>query len=82
MDFSEIHPVFLKQIEALAKNDMETLMEVFHPDIVSLRFQGPVVGRENLRAVIDDAKRSYACRAAQGHTMRPGCPVCQNRHAM
>ena len=39
-------------------------------------------GRENLRAVIDDARRSYAARAAQGHTMRPGCPVCQNRRAL
>ena len=52
MDFSQIHPVFAKQIEALAKDDMETLMAVYHPEIVSLRFQGPVVGRQAARDLL------------------------------
>jgi ketosteroid isomerase-like protein len=52
MDLSQLHPVFLKQIEALSNNDMDTLMEVYHPDIVSLRFQGPVVGREAARDLL------------------------------
>lgn len=42
----ELHPVFMKQIECLATGDYGALLETFHPEIVSLRFQGPLYGRK------------------------------------
>ena len=45
MDPSQIHPVFAKQIDAASRGDLDAMLAVYHPEITSLRFQGPVVGR-------------------------------------
>jgi hypothetical protein len=45
-----MHPVFMKQLQALATGDLEALMDTFHPDIVSLGFRGPLYGREEALA--------------------------------
>ncbi|MEU8891936.1 nuclear transport factor 2 family protein [Streptomyces sp. NPDC048442] len=48
----ELHPVFVKQLDALAKHDLDALMEVYHPDAEWVRFQGVFKGREAIRARI------------------------------
>jgi hypothetical protein len=45
MDPSQIHPVFARQIDAASRGDLDAMLAVYHPEITSLRFQGPVVGR-------------------------------------
>ena len=49
----QLHPVFAKQIDCLMRQDFDALLETFHPEIVSLRFQGPVYGREGARDLLN-----------------------------
>ncbi|WP_415949092.1 nuclear transport factor 2 family protein [Streptomyces sp. KLOTTS4A1] len=44
-----IHPVFLKQLDALARHDLDALMATYHPEAEWLRLQGVVKGREAIR---------------------------------
>ncbi|WP_328902115.1 MULTISPECIES: nuclear transport factor 2 family protein [unclassified Streptomyces] len=48
----ELHPVFVKQLDALARHDLDALMEVYHPDAEWVRFQGVAKGHEAIRALI------------------------------
>jgi hypothetical protein len=48
----QLHPVFAKQLEALATGDFDALLQTFHPDIVSLSFRGPLYGREEAHALL------------------------------
>jgi hypothetical protein len=48
----QLHPVFAKQIECLMRNDFDALLETYHPEVVSLRFQGPVFGRDGARELL------------------------------
>jgi hypothetical protein len=48
----QLHPVFAKQVECLMRNDFDALLETFHPEIVSMRFQGPIYGREAARDLL------------------------------
>lgn len=50
--FPQLHPVFAKQIECLMKGDMDALMEIYHPEAESLRFQGPIKGRDGIRQLL------------------------------
>jgi hypothetical protein len=45
-----LHPVFMKQLEALAAGDLTAVLDTFHPDIVSLGFRGPLYGRDGALA--------------------------------
>lgn len=48
----QLHPVFVKQLEALATGDFDALLDTLHPDIVSLQFQGPLYGRQEARDLL------------------------------
>lgn len=48
----ELHPIFMKQGEYLAQGDLDGLMSLYHDDAVWIRFQGVVVGKENIREKI------------------------------
>jgi hypothetical protein len=52
MQMPDLHPVFAKQIECLMTGDMDALMETYHPEIESLRFQGVIKGREAARDLL------------------------------
>jgi hypothetical protein len=45
-----MHPVFMKQLQALATGDLAAVLDTFHPDIISLGFRGPLYGREEALA--------------------------------
>jgi hypothetical protein len=48
----ELHPVFAKQIQALMTGDMDALMEIYHPEVVSMQIRGPIYGREGIRELL------------------------------
>jgi hypothetical protein len=45
-EMPELHPVFAKQIDCMMRDDKKGLMEIYHPEVESLRFQGVLKGRE------------------------------------
>ncbi|MBI3688127.1 MAG: nuclear transport factor 2 family protein [Actinobacteria bacterium] len=51
-EMPELHPVFARQIQALMTKDFDSLMETYHPDIVSMQFQGPIRGRQASRELL------------------------------
>lgn len=51
-EMPQLHPVFAKQIECTMKQDWEGLMEIYHPEVKSLRFQGVLEGRESVRDLL------------------------------
>jgi hypothetical protein len=52
----QLHPVFAKHIEYLMQEDMDALLEVYHPEVESLRFQGHLKGREAIRELLNQYK--------------------------
>ncbi|MEV6680029.1 ATP-binding protein [Streptomyces erythrochromogenes] len=48
-DISKLHPVFVRQMEALAALDIEAVMKNYTDDAVLLRFEGVSVGIEAVR---------------------------------
>jgi hypothetical protein len=46
------HPVFLKQVEALGRQDLDALMDLYHPEAEWIRFQGVIRGRAAIRELI------------------------------
>jgi hypothetical protein len=50
----EMHPIFLKQAGYLAANDLDGLMECYHPEAVVVRFQGVLTTREEIREMLQE----------------------------
>ncbi|MEU3776744.1 nuclear transport factor 2 family protein [Streptomyces sp. NPDC032472] len=48
-DISKLHPVFVRQMEALAALDIEAVMKNYTDDAVLLRFEGASVGIDAVR---------------------------------
>ena len=72
-EMPELHPVFAKQIDCMMRDDKKGLMEIYHPEVESLRFQGVLKGREAMRKMFADAQ-DKAALAASGVTA-PQCPL-------
>ncbi|MGC4806671.1 nuclear transport factor 2 family protein [Micromonospora sp. DT233] len=51
---AQMHPIFLKQAEHLAKNDLDGLMQCYHPEAEVVRFQGILHGRDEIRGMLED----------------------------
>ncbi|MEV6116057.1 nuclear transport factor 2 family protein [Streptomyces sp. NPDC052109] len=52
-DLSALHPVFRRQIECMMANDKEGLMQTYHPEVKSLRFQGVLEGKEAISDLME-----------------------------
>ncbi|MFE3995383.1 nuclear transport factor 2 family protein [Streptomyces goshikiensis] len=48
-DISKLHPVFVRQMDALAALDIEAVMKNYTDDAVLLRFEGASVGIDAVR---------------------------------
>nr|BFE59942.1 hypothetical protein GCM10020063_044680 [Dactylosporangium thailandense] len=48
----QMHPIFLKQAEYLAKGDLDGLMQCYHPEAMVVRFQDILSGRDEIRGMI------------------------------
>ncbi|MFD4205346.1 nuclear transport factor 2 family protein [Micromonospora tulbaghiae] len=45
-----VHPVFARQVDCLARGDVEGVMDTYHPEAVVVRFQGVLRGHDEIRA--------------------------------
>ncbi|MEU3825502.1 hypothetical protein GT045_17845 [Streptomyces sp. SID486] len=52
-DLSALHPVFRRQIECMMADDKQGLMEIYHPEVKSLRFQGVLEGKEAISDLME-----------------------------
>ncbi|SDD62192.1 nuclear transport factor 2 family protein [Actinokineospora iranica] len=48
---AQIHPIFAQMAECTARNDLDGLMDLYHPEAEWSRFQGILKGRDEIRAV-------------------------------
>jgi hypothetical protein len=51
-EIATLHPVFVRQLDALAGGDVDVLMENYHQDSVLLRFDGVATGFDEVRATL------------------------------
>jgi len=51
-EIATLHPVFVRQLDALARGDIDLLLENYHQDAVLLRFDGVASGLDELRATL------------------------------
>jgi len=52
--FSTLEELFAEQARCRMENDLDGMVETYHPGAIWMRFPGPVVGRPAIRALLAD----------------------------